>query len=78
MSVARSLCFLRREAPPPRKLSISDIVLTAQRRFPWPGGCAARSPHYSRLCPLGARRPCEPWTPPCCWQDRRGLLWLPA
>ena len=34
MSMARRLCFLRREAPPPRKLSISDIVVTTQRRFP--------------------------------------------
>lgn len=34
MSVARRLCFLRCEAPPPRKLSINNIVLTTQHKFP--------------------------------------------
>lgn len=36
-----------------------------------------KSPLFVFMSP-GAQRPCEIRTPPCCWQDRRGLLWLQA
>jgi len=74
----RGICASSGEAPPPRKLSISRIVLTTQRRFPCFSGCSARSPCSSCLHPRGPQGPCEIRTSPCCWQDRRGLLWLQA